>query len=142
MKIEQEILINQFGQGIVEIRELLSLFESFDNLEKKYFFNEILYLIMQSKPMDNDIETAIRNSGLKSTYTPCVIIKKGVANYNLQRLINLPDNEWNKVFILLMNLFKIAYYRRFTEEKNNPDKWWYWDLSSEKIVNFIIQSKK
>ena len=47
------------------------------------------------------------------------------------------DYELEKVLILLLNLFKIGYNRRFQKEKNNPDKWWYWDLSDDKKINLL-----
>lgn len=131
MKIEHEIAVNKYGQGLVEVEQLLELFQRFDFDFQQVFLREILFLILQSKPKEEDIESAILDSGLKSTYTPCVLLKKGIATHNLEKLINLPANERTKVFVLLLSLFKMAYKRRFVLEKNNPDKWWYWDLSDE-----------
>ncbi|AXP80441.1 hypothetical protein CJ739_1352 [Mariniflexile rhizosphaerae] len=137
MKIEHEILINKYGQELVDIEPLLSLFRSFDMGSRKMFLNEIVFLILQSKPEERDIEFAIANSSLKPTFTPCVLLRKGVSNHNLKKLISLPFNELEKVFVLFLSLFKIAYKRRFLVEKNNPDKWWYWDLSDETNINKI-----
>lgn len=138
MKIEQEILINQYGQGVVGIGQLISLFETFGGDSKRLFLNEMLFFIMQSKPENEDVELAIVSSKLKSTYTPCVLLKKGVESNRLKKIIELPDNEIDKVFILFLSLFKVAYSRRFKLEKDNSDKWWYWDLSDNKKVNTII----
>jgi hypothetical protein len=138
MKLEQEILVNQYGQDIIHIDTLVLLFTGMHKNFQKAFFVDLINLIQQSKPVDEDIELAIVESNLRPTYTPCIMLKKGVANHNLQKLINLPDNELQKVFILLLSLFKIAYRRRFKEEKNNPDKWWYWDLSDNEKINTII----
>lgn len=142
MKIEQEILINQYGQGIVEIDQLMSLFETFDNNSKISFLNDVLFFIIQSKPKDDDAESAIMKSNLKPTYTPCVMLKKGINTNNLMKIIELPESEQKKGFILLLSLFKIAYSRRFEKEKNQPDKWWYWDLSDNEKVNSIISKYK
>lgn len=139
MKIEHEILVNKYGQELVNTELLLNLFGSFDMNSRKVFLSEILFLILQAKPKEEDIEPAIINSGLKATYTPCVLLKKGVANHNLEQLVNLPENELTKAFILLLSLFRIAYKRRFAVEKDNPDKWWYWDLSYEENINRIPQ---
>lgn len=139
MKIENEILINKYGQGLANIEQLLNLFESFDVSSQKEFLREMLFFILQSKPREDDIESAIINSGLKPTYTPCVLLRKGVANHNLKKLVDLPENELKRVFILLLSLFKIAYKRRFLMEKDNPDKWWYWDLSEENNINKILE---
>ncbi|MCD8031003.1 MAG: DUF5958 family protein [Bacteroides sp.] len=139
MEIEQEILINQYGQRVVDINRLMPFFKNSCN--KKALFDEILYLIMQSKPKQEDIEPTIVESKLKPTYTPCVLLRKGFNN-NLYKIIDLPDNESEKAFILLLSLFRICYYRRFQQEKNNPDKWWYWDLSDKKNVEKIISLYK
>jgi hypothetical protein len=138
--IEEEILINKYGQGLLSNEILLNKFSAFDLDNKNKFLNKIIYLIMQSKAKDEDINPAIAESNLKSTYTPCVLLSKGVANSNLLRIISLPENELNKAFILLLSLFKIAYQRRFKEEKDNPNKWWYWDLSDEKNIQKIIKA--
>lgn len=126
--------------NVINIEQLLNLFGGFDKDFQKVFLNEILFLILQSKPKEEDIEPAIINSGLKATYTPCVLLKKGVANHNLEKLITLPENELTKAFVLLLNLFRIAYKRRFSVEKNSTDKWWYWDLSDETNINRIPQN--
>lgn len=140
MKIEHEILINQYGQGIVEIEPLMSIFKNLDNQSKRIFLNTLLYnFIVQSKPREEDIESVIKASKLKLSYTPCVLLKKGIFGYKLQKIINLPDNELEKTFILLLNLFKAAYKRRFEQEKNNPHKWWYWDLSDNQKISDILE---
>lgn len=137
LKIEDTIPINKYGQGIIGISPIISIFQCFRIEEKRDYLNEILSLILQSKPNNNDIDAALKESQLKATYTPCVLIKKGVENHNLKKIVNLPEAELEKALILLMSLFKIAYYRRFSEEKNNPGKWWYWDLSKEENINRV-----
>lgn len=140
MKLEDEILVNKFGQGLIAIEQLTEDFRLLEMIKKKEFLNELLFLIMQSKPKNEDIEPAITNSGLKSTFTPCVLLKKGVANHNLEKLVNLPEYELMKSFVLLLSLFRIAYMRRFIDEKDNPGKWWYWDLSDNEKVEIIMKS--
>ncbi|WP_343689865.1 DUF5958 family protein [Chitinophaga sp.] len=137
MIIEYEILINKYGQGLINSEPLLLIFKGLEVVSKRSFLNDMLFLIQQSKPTVSDIEPAILGSGLKPTYTPCVLLKKGVATHNLEKLINLPENELNKVFLLLLSLFKVAYQRRFAIEKNHPNKWWYWDLSDEMNISKI-----
>ena len=139
MKLEDEILVNKFGQGLVAIEQLTEDFSLLEVFQKKEFLNGFLYLIMQSKPKKEDIEPAMLDSGLKPTFTPCILLKKGVANHDLEKLVNLPENELTKVFVLLLSLFKIAYKRRFAVEKDNPDKWWYWDLSDNEKLEMIMK---
>lgn len=138
--IVDQIFINKYGQGLVNIDPFKILFSNFNIEEKRYYLEEIIFLIMQSKPHEEDVELAIKESRLKPTFTPCVLLRKGVATHNLKKLISLPDHELEKTLTLLMSLFKIAYTRRFIEEKNNPSKWWYWDLSQPDIENSILKS--
>ncbi len=138
MELKLELLINKYGQDIINNEILLSIFNNFDSVVKKEFLNDFLFLICQSKPLNADIDVSINESGLKSTYTPCVLLKKGLNMSNLQKIINLPENELSKAFLLLLSLFRIAYRRRFLQEKNNPNKWWYWDLSDQKNIDKVL----
>ena len=140
MKLEEEILINKYGQGLIDNIKLLENFIILNTEKKRSFLNDMIFLIMQSKPNDSEIEIVILDSKLKPTYTPCILIKKGIVLNNLNKITALPENELNKVFLLFLSLFKIPYQRRFREEKNHPYKWWYWDLSDEQIVNNILKS--
>lgn len=137
LTIEDAIDINRYGQELIDLKPLLNRFSKPNPALKRNYLNDILALILQSKPKEDDIELAIEQGKLKPTYTPCVLLRKGVAYHNLKRLADLPDNEQEKTLALLMSLFKIAYQRRFNEEKNNPDKWWYWDLSDRMNVERI-----
>lgn len=108
--------------------------------KNRSFLKEIIcYFIQQSKAKDEDILDAIEMSNLKPTYTPSVMIKKGVTTSNLEKIAELPEKELEKVFVLFLSVFKIAYQRRFLIEKNTPKKWWYWDMSDE---NNIAKIKK
>lgn len=111
MTISDEILVNQYGQNLIEERVLLNYFLVCDLVVKRAYLQDLIMLIVQSKPQKEDISLAITISSLKSTFTPCVLLKKGVASYQLQKIASLPTSELGKVLILLLNLFKIAYQR-------------------------------
>lgn len=142
MEIEKEIAVNKYAQNVIDIEDLILIFNSFNLNEKKKYLNDVLFFILQSKAKDEDIEPAIEQSKLRKTYTPCVLIKKGVATHNLKRLLELPENELNKSLMLLLNLFKIAYQKRFETEKVDTYKWWYWDLSDNKNIELILKNYK
>lgn len=72
----------------------------------KRLFNHLLLLIQQSKAENQDIEEAIKNSGLKSTYTPCVVLKKGIEMNNLTKISKLPNHEKLKVSDYFWNFLK------------------------------------
>ena len=138
MDIKDQILVNKFGQGLISKEVILNHFGLFDSSEKHKFLDELSFLILQSKPINDDIDSSIAESGLKPTFTPCVILQKGVSYQNIKKIIELPEMEIDKSFILLIHLFKIAYQRRFFLEKNHPNKWWCWDLSNEETVRTIV----
>lgn len=102
---------------------------------KRSMLRDIENLIIQSKSTTDDIS----KSGLKPTFTPCVIIKKGLNYGNFQKIIGLPENELTKAFRLFIYLFKEGYHRRYLEEKDAPNKWWYWDLSNDENLERIRQ---
>lgn len=138
MNLEEQILINKYGQDLIDISQLSHIFNLLNVPEKREFLNNIHFFILQSKHIDDDIEMSINNSGLKPTFTPCVLLKKGVANYNITRIIQLPEEELDKVLLLLLSLFKVAYQRRFKLEMNSYGKWWYSDLSDSENVKKIL----
>lgn len=140
MGIKWEIIVNQYAQGVVPLEQLLSFFTILKPDDQKKVIDGVLQLLLQSKPLDEDIVSSIENSGLKPTYTPCVLLSKGMNRVNLYKIANLPSNEWKKVLQLFLNIFKIAYLRKFQQEKESrKDKWWYWDLSNERSIERIIE---
>ncbi len=135
MNLENQILLNQYGQGLITSEPLMELF---DTVQKREFLNELIYLIIQSKPKEEDIESAIEKSALRASFTPCVLLRKGIAQHHLRKIVELPDDELGKSYLLLLNLFRLAYKRRFDLEKDNKDKWWYWDLSDRKKLEYLL----
>ena len=130
MTIEHEISINQYGQDLLSLEELMQT--SFLNLSNEYqrmYLNDVVNLIIQSKPKYEDVSLAIKTSQLKETYTPCVLLRKGISYAILSQIASLPNNEREKSAKLLLSLFKIAYRRRFLQETQTTHKWWYKDLS-------------
>jgi len=143
MEFAQEIFINQYAQGIVSVETLLDNYRIFDIVEKEMYLEYLAFLIVQFKCADSDILPAIENSRLKKTYTPCVLLEKGGTKYhNLKKIMSLPDYELDKVFVLFLSLFKIGYDRRFQQEKNDPNKWWYWDLSDMEMQQKVLRIQK
>ncbi len=140
MKIEEEILFNKHGQGLITDEELMGAFNIGDNIAWSEILNHLEYIIIQSKSDNYDINQAIINAKLKPSHTPCVIfLKNGISHGSFIKLGNLPTNEREKVFKLLLNLFRLSYRRRWLDELNNPNKWWYWDLSNPVNLKMIIE---
>ncbi|RYY48375.1 MAG: hypothetical protein EOO06_10395 [Chitinophagaceae bacterium] len=139
MELGDSILVNRFGQGLTPIDPLVEKFASLDIFQKRKMLNDVLFLTLQSRPQEGDNEAAIIESRLKPTFTPCVLLRKGMAHHHLQKIIDLPESELNKAFLLFLNLFKIAYKRRFDLERGSLSKWWYWDLSDDTTVKNLFK---
>ena len=126
MKIEEEVLINQYGQSLIDENEILICFNGLTDIQKEEYLSDLVELILQSRPKDCDINTAIEHSHLRSTYTPCVLLARGGVKYhNLKKIVDLPSSEKAKSLILFLNLFRVSYQRRFIEERARCGKWWY-----------------
>jgi hypothetical protein len=140
MKKEAQILVNKYGQGLTDAEPVLSFFSQVSDDEKRLFINDLLYIIMQSKPQKEDAKISIKESGLKATFTPCIMLEKGIEMHNLHKIAALPHSETSKVMVLFLALFRTAYRRRFEAEKDDPFKWWYWDLSKDENLKKIAKS--
>lgn len=137
MKIENDIKINQFGQNLTTITEIINYFNRLDENEKKDFLTKLIYFTLQLKPDINFVDDAIKLSGLKETYTSSVLLKKGVDYNNLNKIISLPQNEFYKSLSLILSLYYLAYQKEYTANGYNPNKWWYNDLSDITYINKI-----
>ncbi|REA62920.1 hypothetical protein DSL64_08390 [Dyadobacter luteus] len=138
MRLEDEIAINQFAQSVRSIDDLLASFSNLEENSKRTVLGFLCNLIWQSKPVDSDVRLAIEGSALKPTFTPCVLLLTHRLVIGLPKVIDLPDSELRKSYILLLHLFKIAYLRRFEEEKGFSEKWWYADLSDIGFVKSLL----
>lgn len=65
LPIKEELRLDLFAQNLITKAEMIQLFDSFSAIEKEYYLEEILFLIDQSKPQEEDIITSIKESQLK-----------------------------------------------------------------------------
>lgn len=138
MTIDDQILINKFGQSLLRIQDIVTHFHSLDIDGQRNLLKDIVYLLIQTRPKEADLDLAIEIGKLRPTFTPVVKLKKGgLVPHVFRELLNLPENEWEKVLILLLSIYKISYGRILEIEKNNPDKWWFQDLSDESFITRI-----
>ena len=131
MVIQKELLIrlNQYAQGIKSIQDAKVWFSSIESNRQLEILRELSNLGLQAGARETDIPEAIINSGLKSTYTPCVLLSRKGMSIQLSKVLGLPTNEYLKSFLLLMALFSIAdKRRRNTICKDGCSHWWHNDL--------------
>ncbi|GAB3047301.1 DUF5958 family protein [Spirosoma pulveris] len=141
MTLGEQVAVNQFGQGVLSIESLLLHFSQMSEVGKRDYLTYLGGLIWQSKPVEADIEQAITHSSLKPTYTPCVVLRTHRLRIGINQLVKLPVNELEKVYRLMLSLFKEAYQRRFQEEGEGSGKWWYCDLSTDDVIERILSKK-
>ena len=144
MSLEEELAINQFGQGVRSVADLLDEFSQLDEDRKRKRFFFLYCQVWQSKPADSDIEQALTDCSLEATDANYVYLKFHRLKTGFNWVTWIPDTEnppeggLHKPYELLLHLFKTDYQRRFELEKENPSKWWYWDLSNAEISQGIL----
>jgi hypothetical protein len=134
------VKLNQYSQGIRSIENGKDWFSSFSSGKQHGVLRELSNLILQAGANSSDVDEAIDKSGLKSTFTPCVLLKKENLKVQLSKVLSLPSGEYTKAFALFISLLSIAdQRRRDTKCKNGCSHWWHQDLSNEGIVRQIIE---
>jgi hypothetical protein len=146
--IRNELRINQYAQGLIPIEDMTSEFVTMGDGDQIKILKMIIYFIVQQGVMGIDGTEAVNRSGLKPTFTPCrmLLLAAEKAPYTtsfiMQKITaieHLPNDERRKSFILLMNLFKIVYDRRYQNDFDPHRHWWQRDLSDPDIVKDILK---
>jgi hypothetical protein len=139
MRIEEKILLNQLAQGILKFQEGERWFLSLGGNDRRAALGELNMMIVNTHPRKEDIPIAITSSGLKPTYTPCVLLQNGEI-LALGKIAGLPDNELLKAFRLLVALLSVSDRRRRTEKPlDTRNHWWHRDLSDLNVIAAIKQ---
>ncbi len=130
------ILLNQTAQGVRPLAELIQWFEMQHRDHQRRILSELCDMIQHSRPRQDDGVQAIKNSGLKPTFTPCILLSRGTDIVRLRKVASLPEAERTKAMILLLNLFRISDNRRQSQEgADEPElHWWHEDLSDPKVL--------
>ncbi|GLS25727.1 DUF5958 family protein [Marinibactrum halimedae] len=146
MDIKTDIYLNQISQGVKPLNEAVEWFISAKEIQIEVL-RRLIYFILQSGALGKDVESAISNSGLKPTFTPCQLLLKVfreepngniMLSQSLSNIANLPESEREKSFKLLLAMFSIADKRK-REKGLQPEKyWWHKDLSDVGVVEKIL----
>jgi hypothetical protein len=106
--------LNRIAQGLLPWDQGLAWFNGLSCLEKSGVLRELACIARQSHPKADDVEPAMRMAGLRPTATPCALVRMATLapERAFQRVISLPENEWEKAFRLLLGLLAIADQRR------------------------------
>jgi len=107
-----ELQINKIAQGSIILEDGVEWFNACDLKSKKEILQSLSYFLIQSHPTRNEIEAGIKLSGLKSTYTPCALMNQKPVISAINKIRNLPENEWEKSFTLWVTILGISDKRR------------------------------
>ena len=144
MSLEDEILINQFGQGVRSSADVLDQFNQLDTDGQRHHFLSMYCDLARSPWSESDTRLALTDCSLAD---PDAMY----AYLNLYRLIGGPkrrilvpdssnplDGQLDRAYEVLLALFKIGYQRRFALEQSNSSAWQYWDLSDPEVEQRIL----
>jgi hypothetical protein len=127
------IILNQIAQSIIDIETGEKWFSAFDANDQKDILGKLMYCVYQSHPKEIERKYAVLESGLRPTFTPCVLL---VQKYNIQcqlkQICSLPNEENKKSFRLLITLLSISDKRRRLECGDSCNHWWHQDLKQYK----------
>lgn len=105
--------LNQIAQGLIPWDAGVEWFETSTAAEKSVILGDLGFMVHQSHPLVAEVQPAIEKSGLKSTFTPCVLaLKSDPPERAIHRIVTLPESERLKSFEFLLALFSIADRRR------------------------------
>ena len=96
----------------MSLDEGLSWFDQSNPIERKDIMKSLDLCIFQSHPTPEDIEEGIKCSGLKETYSPCVLIRKKPFNEVRQKILRMAELDQRRAFVLLISVFGAADKRR------------------------------
>jgi hypothetical protein len=138
MLIEDQIIINQLAQNILDRTDGETWFDSLDPTRQMAMLNDVFYFIKNTSPHQEDAMMAIAKSGLKTTYTPCVLLTKYDLWGALAKIKNLPIDERPKVFKLAVTLLGISDERRRAQRCSGLcSHWWHRDLGDRMVIEQI-----
>jgi len=141
MTIDEEILVNQLAQGIVEMQAGENWFAGLTESTQRSVLQELNVFIANASPHSEDAAKAVAISGLKPTFTPCVLLTTGLSiRHQVAKISNLPGAELGKSFSLLIALLAVAdTRRRTTKPLDTTNHWWHRDLRDAYVLNAIRQ---
>jgi hypothetical protein len=138
-----ELLFNGFAQEFIDFEDCLKAIWTIEQ-DKKIVLNKISFLVIQSFPNDVVIDLTIHNCPIKSTMTPSVILKSIISKkYSLssgiEKIRNLPSNEYEKSIIVLLFLFKNADIKRRSSfcSSGCTHDWHNYDYSNDNFIKTI-----
>ena len=133
--VEIQILLNQIAQGVRSVGDAEELLH--DTHSADILWNSLSFMVCQAHPTREDVEVAISESGLKATYTPCVLLLKDQRQFQIQKIIQLPEDEWTKSLRLLIGVFRVRDARRREACGTDCHHGWHADFADSTVLAAI-----
>ena len=106
MTIKILIKLNQIAQNILSYEEGSEWFNKKSLHFQKEILQQLSNMIFQSHPSHQIVMQAIKESKLKPTFTPCVLLAKNNLSTQLAKIIDLPASEYYKAYKVLISLLR------------------------------------
>jgi len=143
LPFEDVLFLNQAAQHAVAASAFEDWFRIMTLERQKIVLAKLVEMILQAKPGLEDGKVAVQVSGLKPTFTPCVLLSKGVQKSDLNKVVGLPESENLKAAVLLLEVFRQADCRRRQRECGNEERhWWHRDLRDPRVVQEIFEQHR
>jgi hypothetical protein len=141
VNLRDELLLNQIAQGVRLAREGEEWFAALPGDRRQEVLRWLANMATHAGARAGDAEAAIRDSGLRPTATPCVLLSKDNLPVQLAKIVHLPAGEQPKAFRLLVALFRIADARRRAIQcAGGCSHWWHRDLSDGGVVEELLST--
>jgi len=107
-----EIVINKIAQEKLGFDQGLIWFNTLGDKQKKEAINNLCMFIQQSHPTKKLVDLGLELAPIKKTVTPVVIFRTQNINTALNKIRLLPQEEWEKAFVTMLSIFKVADTKR------------------------------
>ena len=136
--LEDDILVNQWVQGVQNTPVLLEWFESGSAERKLEILRYLVSLCKQARATSDEGLKAILASALNPRRSAGVLLAKGANTEIFNKLATLKNADGVDAFVLLLHLLKIADGRRkSSEDPASCTHWWHRDLSDTAVIESI-----
>ncbi len=109
---EEEIIINKIAQDKLDFDKGVKWFEELVDDRKKEVIEKLTVFIKQSHPTKESIDSGLDSVPIKPTMTPMIILRTKELKIALDKIKALPKDEWNKAFVTMLSVFKVADTKR------------------------------
>ncbi|GJM08384.1 MAG: hypothetical protein DHS20C11_06600 [Lysobacteraceae bacterium] len=118
--------LNRIAQGYIDTEKGVAWFEALPEGDRRRVLRSLSHMLAQSHPQPQEVQEAVLRSGLKATYTPCVVMEAKEFSDACGKVLSLPNDELVKAFRLWMAIFSISDgRRRATDCKNGCTHEWH-----------------